>query len=763
MHAHEVRHKFTPPEDEALKRWVAEHPHMPPQGRRLWERAEHVGLTLHGWASMQNRWRKKLSKPSSAPAGRARCALPNSTGGSDGTSPGQQLHCPGEGRSAGDIGIWPSCGRQLELSSECKQLELDGTVFTSHRVWTDHGSEIKQPDGEDRMEEARDIEKVRCAQRAMPSASVQPPPPLLPRTPPPALPPMTSLPTLPPLPPPLPPPGLPLPSGSDCCCVVASLVDPQAAVAPQLCPETACSPVCSRSQRSSLRLQGPSGYRYRTASQERALELIQDDIPATWPKKRYRLTCKSSLQVLPIKSPSPLDARRKHSARIALLRARLARIRQLLRPKSKAREKNSNVQHTKATGEGHRTSTAVLQYGGFFPFTGKTINSPQHAASLHYIMLPGPGKYGNAQDQVLWDWYVNESRRELHPNAWKVSTALPLLRSARKGVAVEFESRGCVKGSLQKRRDFIVKLALGGAECRLYIPESQRDLFDLDVDRGVRLRPPLKEQAPFPVLMPSFGRSAIDSEPGFLDLRDTMQGQQGKAIRYVQIVAVKPSEVEKYRMSAPFFVVLELPRTPTVEHAIYGEARPEDLGVGCARHWLVKLADYLGAKHAFMLDDSVKQWKSVSFNANATPVLKRVPLSTVLSLLEKKAREMEVDGKPLSVLGFPRQGRFFNSNHRECQLKRAHVYSSVLLNVGRFFREQRLNYRQDIFLWEDIELNIRLVDVWQWNEIALYKHNFLSGGCSQMVAREPGNASFQREPQRGCVNRLRKRPRNIES
>ena len=116
---------------------------------------------------------------------------------------------------------------------------------------------------------------------------------------------------------------------------------------------------------------------------------------------------------------------------------------------------------------------------------------------------------------VVWDWYVNQSRRELHPNAWKVSTALPLWRAGRKGVVGKFESRGSVIGNVKERGDLVVELALGGAQCRLYVPGAHRKLFYFDTDRNLRLRRPQSGQAPFPVLMPSSGRSAVDAEPGF--------------------------------------------------------------------------------------------------------------------------------------------------------------------------------------------------------------------------------------------------------
>lgn len=56
---------FTAEEDQAMQQWVASRPLMPDQGRLLWQEAESAGITRHGWASMQNRWRRQLRKSAS--------------------------------------------------------------------------------------------------------------------------------------------------------------------------------------------------------------------------------------------------------------------------------------------------------------------------------------------------------------------------------------------------------------------------------------------------------------------------------------------------------------------------------------------------------------------------------------------------------------------------------------------------------------------------------------------------------------------------
>lgn len=51
-----------------MRRWVAEHPGWPDQGRQLWEEAEEACVTRHTWQSMQNRWRRYLKRGASTGA-----------------------------------------------------------------------------------------------------------------------------------------------------------------------------------------------------------------------------------------------------------------------------------------------------------------------------------------------------------------------------------------------------------------------------------------------------------------------------------------------------------------------------------------------------------------------------------------------------------------------------------------------------------------------------------------------------------------------
>lgn len=372
---------------------------------------------------------------------------------------------------------------------------------------------------------------------------------------------------------------------------------------------------------------------------------------------------------------------------------------------------------------------------------------PLHGSLKPNMMKePVKGKYGDPSDKQQWQWYAVEGRKEVHPRATQSTTAGIMKSSPNKShtttiAASPLSSRPCRLHDPRERNDWQVLLHINDVPCRLFIPDCQRHHFQGDAD-CLRLCPTHKGSAPFPIFMPSFGRSATDVEAGLLDLTQTMLTSDGKPLDFVQIVAVKPSEVEKYRASAPFFVVMELPGSHTVEHPSYGRLKPNELGVGCARHWLVLLADILGADHIFMLDDSVRFWHGVTlvkdshnlFGPAPGPKAQftRIALGQVLQSFASPHFPTE-EFEKFSMIGFARMCPEMYLAARPH--RRAHVYSAFILNVKKVFREQRLNFREDLFIWEDVEFTQRVHNVCKSFRFTMVKKPYNSGGCSSCIAR----------------------------
>lgn len=151
-----------------------------------------------------------------------------------------------------------------------------------------------------------------------------------------------------------------------------------------------------------------------------------------------------------------------------------------------------------------------------------------------------------------------------------------------------------------------------------------------------------------------------------------------------------------------------------------------------------------------MLDDSVRDWRGVTLADDdhslfgkapgSQAQFSHVPLGRVLEHLAEP-RFLAGELRKLSVLGFP---RFLNPTSR-IAYRRSHVYSAFLLNVRRLLCKQSVNFRQDVFVWEDIEFNARAVDVCKCHRFVMLKRQFCTGGCSQHVARSARPYNVRRD------------------
>eukprot|EP00930_Biecheleria_cincta_P040131 TRINITY_DN27527_c0_g1_i1.p1 TRINITY_DN27527_c0_g1~~TRINITY_DN27527_c0_g1_i1.p1 ORF type:complete len:1470 (-),score=292.07 TRINITY_DN27527_c0_g1_i1:59-4468(-) len=383
---------------------------------------------------------------------------------------------------------------------------------------------------------------------------------------------------------------------------------------------------------------------------------------------------------------------------------------------------------------------------GLYPNLAK-LRPPQ-------LKPPMVGKYGDPRDQELWDWYAVQGRKEVHDKAPGMSTAAlrheqnkkpptaQALEERRKRELLRpFTLRQSRIRDAQERKDHVVTVDLGNnVSCRLFVPEELRRHF-LEEGGVLRIQPARDGEAPFPVFIPSAGRSAVDDEVGMLDLSATMVDSDGNPLRFLQVVAVRASEVEKYRMSAPFFVVMELPTCTTVQHAHYGAMKPEELGVGCSRHWLIRLAAKLQSDYVFMLDDSVRAWRGVTLVDDPNPLFgappgpeasfKPIPMAQVLQHFAEPNFLRDLMPK-LVAMGFGRCSPEMKKARRA--FCRSHIYSAYLLNISKVCGDE-LNFRQDLFIWEDFVFNIRAHDVVKCQRFAMMKRCFHSGGCSVQLAQ----------------------------
>eukprot|EP00913_Durusdinium_trenchii_P019830 g18640.t1 len=207
---------------------------------------------------------------------------------------------------------------------------------------------------------------------------------------------------------------------------------------------------------------------------------------------------------------------------------------------------------------------------------------------------------------------------------------------------------------------------------------------------------------------------------------------------------------------------MELPNVVTVQHQKYGAQTPEELGVGCARHWLVRLAASLKLDYAFFLDDSVRSWRGITLVDDAQCQFghpsgskahcKIIPMARVMDYLVAPEFYKE-EGYPDSYdtqTSSRMQSKLFEGARQDgfglfgfarlapelllarTAFSRSHVYSAFLLNISKVLKEG-LNYKQELFVWEDIFFNLQVHDVVKTNRFAMVKQPYKTGGCSEMA------------------------------
>merc|ERR1719253_831425 len=134
-----------------------------------------------------------------------------------------------------------------------------------------------------------------------------------------------------------------------------------------------------------------------------------------------------------------------------------------------------------------------------------------------------------------------------------------------------------------------------------------------------------------------------------------------------------------------------------------------------------------------------------------------MPFGRILEHLANPAFS-EGELRKFSVVGFSRSMTY----NASAAYRRAHVYSAFLLNVRRLLWEQRINFRQDLFIWEDLELHCRAVDVVKCQRFAMRKQQYQTGGCSQHVARSANPLSGREEIQASVRSPFKSKPLIIE-
>jgi len=109
-----------------------------------------------------------------------------------------------------------------------------------------------------------------------------------------------------------------------------------------------------------------------------------------------------------------------------------------------------------------------------------------------------------------------------------------------------------------------------------------------------------------------------------------------------------------------------------------------------------------------------------------------VPLARVLEHFGAP-EFLEHELPKISIVGFAR----FRPELSRAKIaySRGHVYAALLINVERVLRVKQANFKQELFIWEDLSLNIDAHDICKCFRFAMIKKRFTAGGCTAQLAR----------------------------
>jgi hypothetical protein len=110
----------------------------------------------------------------------------------------------------------------------------------------------------------------------------------------------------------------------------------------------------------------------------------------------------------------------------------------------------------------------------------------------------------------------------------------------------------------------------------------------------------------------------------------------------------------------------------------------------------------------------------------------KVPLGQVLQHFAEPDFMSEELPK-FSALGFARMAP--DLCNAKSAYKRSHVYSAFLLNVPKLLHDQGVNFNQNLYVWEDLEFNLRAHDIVKCFRFAMIKKPYSAGGCTSQIAR----------------------------
>jgi hypothetical protein len=380
---------------------------------------------------------------------------------------------------------------------------------------------------------------------------------------------------------------------------------------------------------------------------------------------------------------------------------------------------------------------------------------------------PGRGKYGDPKVPELWKWYVEEHKRELHPDASKYSTATTRKGAAavtasteephktgpapsttptnststgggaaapksgtekavgepKVGVTFYTEPWSADQVSLTHETEKISVAIEDESAGMLHIPTFVAAEWLEQDDAGayqLKMKPHSDEDSAirFPIFMPTYNRSGGPAAEAAATAAGTDPSKIGKGLLSLDRAMWNPHTNSRLA----YFQILVV--KPGAEYKTYRKDWPnatifelpvesEEFGIGFSRHCIQKLAAQLcpvDFRFCFVMDDSTHYFKGLTLPGDP---LQPPPFGAMATQKNQWCPQTSM-GQVMLYLqddAFEDRAKFAGVGfHRKRPglikraFKRAHIYSAMFLNVG-LLNEKRINYDKQISIWEDIEFN----------------------------------------------------------
>eukprot|EP01047_Picozoa_sp_COSAG01_P049324 COSAG01_NODE_4882_length_4653_cov_5.709550_2_plen_850_part_00 len=338
--------------------------------------------------------------------------------------------------------------------------------------------------------------------------------------------------------------------------------------------------------------------------------------------------------------------------------------------------------------------------GRLIPVSANTVGAPPTATVLagssQAVQVTDVGDVWNVEARAYARFCAQKAKPKFHSE----NGLVPRNQAKESGIEIAFE-------------DLTANYGHKATTGRLHIPVVHEKLWKKDKTshRRGRCEWSLNLQdgenvLTMPIFTPSAGRFKPDKSQAMLDISEMM----GTSKTYVQIVAVKSTEIDEYKANFPEHTFFELPK------------EADNLAIGASRYYIKQLSHILSDPnfpYCVVLDDLTHFWKVATLIKDRNPprgpafgsqtvssektMFEDIRMWDVLRHFEYGFRQKLVNVKPdesIALFGFHKHVSKHVGTSRA--YARKHVTSAVIMNLRLL---ETVEYRMRARKMEDLAFN----------------------------------------------------------